>query len=211
MDNLVLINKDHGIDINYVPSDLVVTDNNENNFHKYLHGYMKPQVKKEVFLHFCTLREEAKKDGLDLIIDSGYRSSEYQKEIWNMNFRKNFERLKKEHPDDMIYDAAVILTNKYVALPGHSEHQSGLAIDFACFRSGVYSDELKNSPESEWLYLNAYKYGFILRYPLGKEEITGYNFEPWHYRYVGDCSYDFFDGYYLTLEEYHKGLRLIRK
>ena len=89
----------------------------------------------------------------------------------------------------------------YVAPPGTSEHQTGLAIDFASFQDGKYQEALTEK-EIEWLQNNAHRFGFILRYPKGKESITGYNYEPWHYRYVGDLSYILYN-FDITLEEYY--------
>ena len=97
-----------------------------------------------------------------------------------------------------------------VALPGCSEHQTGYAFDAANYVDGIYNEVL-GEEEIAWLNYNAYKYGFILRYPKGKEEITGFIYEPWHYRYVGkDISNILYNnGNWITLEEYHQ--KLIRK
>ena len=97
-------------------------------------------------------------------------------------------------------------------MPGHSEHQTGYAVDMASYRNGVFFEDL-NPVEKEWLRENAYKYGFILRYPQGKEEITGFDYEPWHYRYVGNdiAALLYNNGEWLTLEEYHKELKLTKK
>ena len=75
------------------------------------------------------------------------------------------------------------MADTYSARPGHSEHQTGLAIDLAAFNSNL--NNFEETKEYEWVKDNAHLYGFILRYPKGKEHITGYMFEPWHYRYVG--------------------------
>jgi len=84
-----------------------------------------------------------------------------------------------------------------VALPGHSEHQTGLAADISY--DGV---DISNSSQGRWLMENSYKYGFILRYPKQKKDITGFSFEPWHYRYVGQPHASFIHQYGLVLEEY---------
>ena len=89
-------------------------------------------------------------------------------------------------------------TNLHIAKPGESEHHTGLAIDI---KSGDTSPFII-SKEYVWLKKNAHKYGFILRYPEGKEEITGYAFEPWHYRYVGKKIAKFITKNNMTLEEY---------
>ena len=215
MDNLILINKEFGLNTSFVPDDLIIVDDNENNFHNYIDPNLKPQIKKEVFEHFLEMKREAfDHAGIELLIDSGYRSAEYQRVIWDQNYQKMCHELRMRFPYMKLTDLenrAFIETCKYVALPGHSEHQTGLAIDLARIKDRMYNDQMKGTFEAEWLHNNAYRYGFILRYPLGKENITGYNFEPWHYRYVGECSNEFYDGDYLTLEEYHNGLRLIKK
>ena len=133
------------------------------------------------------MMEDAKKERLEFIVDSGYRSYNYQKQI--------LDRFLQEMGEDAY---------KRVALPGASEHQTGLAFDFAYYKDGIYSDDVKDDDEvAIWLANNSYKYGFILRYPKGKEDITGYQYEPWHFRYVGlELAKElFFEG--ITLEEYY--------
>ena len=210
MDNLKLINKDNSIE-NYIPNDLVITDNNENNFHGYENPNFKPMISKRVYKEFLKLKEAALKDGYDIIIDSGYRSRYYQNDVWFYFLKKFFYEVKDtiKCSDIETLKMAYILTNKRVAFPGCSEHQSGLAFDFACFRDGLFFDEIVGSPEAKWMNDNAFKFGFILRYPQGKESITGFNYEPWHYRFVGyPESLEFYDGHWLTLEEYTCGKRL---
>ena len=86
---------------------------------------------------------------------------------------------------------------RLAAPSGHSEHQTGLAIDFS-----LADNAEKTTKNWEWLANNAYKYGFILRYPEGKEDITGYDYEPWHYRYVGKGHAKAIYEQGLVLEEY---------
>ena len=93
------------------------------------------------------------------------------------------------------------MADKYTARPGYSEHQTGLAIDVKD-GSGQYAF-FKNSDEYKWMKDNAHKYGFILRYPEGKEHITGFSFEAWHYRYVGVDVATFIYENDLTFDEYH--------
>lgn len=126
-----------------------------------------------------------------VILDSVYRSLEYQQHVFDYYVdRDGLDEAKKK-----------------VALVGTSEHYTGLAVDFALNVNGEYLDELSgNEQELIWLADNAYKYGFILRYPKGKESITGYNYEPWHFRYVGskEIALDL-KNRNLTLEEYLDG------
>ena len=95
-------------------------------------------------------------------------------------------------------------TNRYSAAPGRSEHQTGLAIDISCASEGYgLEDSFADTPEGIWVSENAHRFGFILRYPKDKEHITGYNYEPWHIRYVGTelAGYLYETG--LTLDEYY--------
>jgi len=108
--------------------------------------------------------EGAKKDGINLWVKSGYRSYYDQKYIYN-----NYVARDGQAEADT-----------YSARPGHSEHQTGLAYDM-----NSTSNDFAGTPEAKWIEENCYKYGFILRYPKGKEHITGYIYEPWHVRYVG--------------------------
>lgn len=187
MDFEILVNQKHPLPKNYVPSNLVITDNNEQNFHHYKNENLKPMIHEVVFEKFKKLQEDASMDGVFVIIDSGYRSYEYQKKVF----------------DSLVSEKGQEYAKKFVAQPGCSEHQTGLAFDFAVLRNGCYSDDIKEKDkESKWMKENAYRYGFILRYPKGKESITGYSFEPWHYRYVGEDLAKYIDQNQLTLEEY---------
>src|SRR5574344_1319735 len=187
----VLINKDNLLDANYIPEDLIITDNNENNFHHYKDASLKPMVVRRVYKHFLDMQQDALYYNYNIIIDSGYRSFNYQQVILDKNVLEN----GLEH------------TTKFVALPGSSEHQTGLAIDIAYLRNKIYTDNVKeDDKETIWLFNNSYKYGFILRYPKDKESITGYNFEPWHFRYVGISLAKYLYDNKLTLEEYYKNI-----
>ena len=86
----------------------------------------------------------------------------------------------------------------YSARPGYSEHQTGLCTDI-----NTVDSSFANTKEAKWLADNSYKYGFILRFPKGKEDITGYKYEPWHYRYVGEETAKIIYDEDLTLEEYY--------
>ena len=208
MDDLVLVNRDNPISRWYVPDDLIIVDQNEDNFHKYSDPNMKPMISKRVLISFLKLQKTAFEEGLNIIIDSGYRSYDYQNEIWYLVFNEYLKSLNIKDEVEKTREAFE-LTNKRVAIPGNSEHQTGLAFDMGVMKNGVLLDDITLAPECEWMINNAYKYGFILRYPKGKEKITGYMYEPWHYRYVGyPISLDFYDGKYKTLEEYHKEKKL---
>ena len=125
------------------------------------------------------------RDQAPVTVTSGYRSYEYQKSL---------------------YDAAIQNhTERFTAPPGASEHQSGLAADLHDMTYA--SADFAKSEKYLWLCENAYKYGFILRYPKGMESITGYAFEPWHWRYVGRFHAEKIRSSGMCLEEYIENLK----
>lgn len=136
---------------------------------------------------FKEMKEAARKDGIIINIRSGYRSYYTQVDLYNSYVRRDGKAA----------------ADRYSARPGFSEHQTGLVLDITTGNTsrsiGTWFDD---TPQAEWLYENAYKYGFILRYPQGKEDITGYMYESWHYRYIGKEHSKKFNMNNLTLEEY---------
>lgn len=175
----LLIKKGFSISKDYVPEDLVevniptATTNNK--------------MRSDAAKALEAMYEDAKKEGLTLAVNSAYRSYEEQQKIYDEYFR--------------IYDE--VTAASLVAVPGTSEHQLGLSVDLTSQsvidgQYGVFG----STPEYQWVIKNAHKYGFILRYPSDKIEITGIANEPWHYRYVGVklATKLYEEG--LTLEEY---------
>ncbi len=188
MDYSALINKEHRLNSSYVPNDLVITDNNENNFHNYKDPTLKPMISASILPYFLMMQAAALKEGFHIIIDSGYRSYDYQQVIWDKN----------------VEEKGIEYTKRYVMTPGASEHQSGIAFDIAYIRNGSYTDDVTgDDPEYAWLMNNAHLYGFILRYPKDKEDITGINFEPWHFRFVGVELATYLHENNISLEEFH--------
>lgn len=124
----------------------------------------KKQVRSEMYEPLKQMINDAKKEGLKLQVISAFRDWSTQEYLFNNSKKKNG------------LDYALI----YSAKPGHSEHELGLAIDF-----NTTQEKFKKTKEYEWLKNNSYKYGFIERYPKNKVFITGYGYEPWHYRYLG--------------------------
>lgn len=123
-----------------------------------------------------------------LIVQSGYRSYASQKSIL------------KAKTSAIGKTKALLL----VAKPGYSEHQTGLAVDFAAYGVSTLTTSFAKTKAGIWLAANAYQYGFVLRYPKGKTAITGYNFEPWHFRYVGvPVATEMHDRGIQTLEEFY--------
>lgn len=175
LDNyLILVNKDHPLEKNYVPSDLVCIHTVD--FIKRENETM--MLNSTAFISYLSMYEDALKHDLELTIFSAYRSFEKQETLWNNNPNEN-----------------------YVARAGHSEHQTGLAIDISRKDIGLTLNFMETE-EYKYLVNNAHLYGFINRYPLDKEMITGYLFEPWHFRYVGiDVATTIYTNN-LTLEEY---------
>ena len=179
----LLVNRTHPLDASYVPSDLIPVNipfayigNDDRN-------YLRTPAAQALEKMFA----DAKNSNLSLIGVSGYRSYDRQKMIYEQNLAVKGE----EH------------TNLYSAKPGQSEHQTGLAIDLSTPSIfSAFTTDFENTPEGIWLNDNSHRYGFILRYPSGKEHITGYAYEPWHFRYVGIPLATYLKNNNLTLEEY---------
>lgn len=182
----ILVNKQTPLKESYVPENLV--DTNSPNIEFILDPSQKILVVNEVLTAFEKLQIAGKERGFYIEIESGYRSYTYQKQIMD-----NYLSTKGDE-----------WVNDYVACPGTSEHQTGLAIDLLLVRDGkIVVGMNENDPEVNWVHKNAYKYGFIVRYPKNKEHITGYRYEPWHLRYVGKNLASYLKNENITLEEYH--------
>lgn len=173
----VLANKYNKLDETFEPKNLSKISS------KYVKGngdqYLS-KVAQEAFEEMCV---EAEKSGLYLLANSAYRSYKSQEEVYNTYLK--------------LYGQNYV--NNYVATPGYSEHQTGLALDVAA--KGVST--FKNSKEYSWMIENAHNYGFILRYPNEKQDITGYKHEAWHFRYVGKDIAKYIYENNITYEEYY--------
>ena len=172
----MLVNKHYKLDEDFVPDDLVEFDQ------EYCNDEVQ-EGNREAVVAFKNMYEAAKKEGLGLVINSSYRSYQDQENICN-----TFKDLYGEG-----------YVTKYVALPGFSEHQTGLAFDIGSTSSKVFAE----SKEYEWMKENAYKYGFILRFTKANAYITGFRSEPWHYRYVGKKIAKYIYENDISLEEYY--------
>jgi D-alanyl-D-alanine carboxypeptidase len=135
----------------------------------------------EVIEAFNQLQEDSASEGLDIYIASGYRSYYYQQNVYNRYCE---------------YDSPEVV-DTYSARAGYSEHQSGYAFDL-----NSIDDSFADTPEGQWIAENCYKYGFVIRFPEGKEDITGYQYESWHLRYVGVDVATYMYENNLCLEEY---------
>ncbi|GGM25626.1 hypothetical protein GCM10011351_09160 [Paraliobacillus quinghaiensis] len=181
----VYVNKQRKLPTGYTPDNLVVPD--------VAHYAAKDDPKRQMRQVAATALEalfaEAKAQGIDLIAVSGFRSYNRQKIIYNYNV----ENKGQEHAD------------KYSAKPGTSEHQTGLAMDVGSANetaATLLEESFRQTSEGAWLAENAHDFGFIIRYPEGKSNITGYNYEPWHIRYIGEEIATEIYNKDITLEEY---------
>lgn len=171
----MISNKYNKLDEKFIPPDLtnISTSCSRNT----------QSLSKIAATYFEKMCNDAKKDKIFILANSSYRSYKSQQEVYDYYYK--------------LYGSDYV--KKYVASPGYSEHQTGLAVDVA---SKNYSP-FKSSPEYKWMLKNAYKYGFILRYPEKKEEITGYNSESWHFRYVGVDVAKYIQENNITFDEYY--------
>lgn len=142
INNIMIVNKEYPLPRSYDPKDLDTTAYNA----------------------FLEMKKAAEADDIELWIQSGYRSYDRQKELY----------------DESINSPDANKTDSLIAKPGYSEHQTGLSVDI-----NSVTELMDEWAEGVWLKDNCYKYGFIVRYPKGKENYTGYDYEPWHLRYVG--------------------------
>jgi LAS superfamily LD-carboxypeptidase LdcB len=179
----VLVNKTHKLPDGYIPPDLVYP----NVKFPYSEKIEKREMRAVAAHALEKMFAAASKDGITLYAQSGYRSYVTQKAVF----------------DDSVKTEGLKKTITAVAIPGTSEHQTGLAIDLT---SPAVNDDVvqayANTPDGEWVANNAHVYGFIIRYPKGKDAITGYEYEPWHIRYVGADVATYLYEHHLTLEEY---------
>ncbi len=185
-DLLVLVNKEYKLPSTYAPKDLVKASNSgiRRGESYYLRNILIPDLTNMV--------NDAKAQGIDLSIVSGYRSYQTQVDTYNRWLAKN--------------DNNVEYVDTFSARPGHSQHQLGTVIDFSCSEIGdVLGDSFANTKASKWLTENAYKYGFVISFPKGYENVTGYKFESWHYRYIGVNNAEDMIGTGQILELYLRG------
>lgn len=180
----ILVNKEYGLPADYVPEDLEVPAI----IFSFSSFNQKKLLRKEAAEALTALISAAKEEGLDIYGVSGYRSYERQLEIYNKNVQKNGQER----------------TDLYSARAGHSEHQTGLSMDVST--QSIHNRlelTFASTPEGKFIAGHAHEYGFILRYPKDKSDITGYAYEPWHVRYVGTELAAYLYENNLCLEEYY--------
>ena len=175
--NYLLVNKFNYLGSDYIPNNLELLDNSYAKSGIYLVKEAKDNIER--------LIDKAKNDGMNIRVISAYRSYSYQENLYN-NYVKN---------------DGVELADTYSARPGYSEHQTGLVVDVT--RAFDNFNNFENTNEYNWMLENAHNYGFILRYPKDKENITTYSFEAWHYRYVGVELAQKIKASNLTFDEYY--------
>jgi D-alanyl-D-alanine carboxypeptidase len=172
----VLVDKEHALGENYEPDDLVA-----------LTGGSYRINRQDLRLRKCAadaleeMSAAAAREGLSLTASSSYRTYAYQEQVYARNVRE----MGREEAD------------RESARPGHSQHQLGLIVDF-----GSITDEFAQTAGGIWLAANASRFGWSLSYPDGYEEITGYRWESWHYRYVGVELAQFIDNYFDGIQQY---------
>lgn len=182
----LLVNKEYLMDSSYIP---YMVEPEVEIYHKGINErrYLQPIAATALEEMFTA----AELDGHHLVLRCGFRSYRLQKSIysWNLKTYGYYE------------------VTRYHALEGTSEHQTGLAVDLCCEATNYENNfDILNTPEYAWLLENAHLYGWILRYPEDKTEITGYNFEPWHFRYVGVELATYLKEQNIVLEEYYGAL-----
>ena len=175
--NLILVNKYHYLDESFVPKGVEKASS--------WYAYDGILAAGESYRAFIKMFNAAKEDDINLILNSGYRSYADQKAVYE-DFDRNYG---EEYADN------------YAARPGYSEHQTGLAYDIVS--PGASGDDFDKTDAFKWLDKNAHKYGFILRYPKDKEEYTGFKYESWHYRYVGEDTARIVKKEGITYDEYY--------
>lgn len=186
----------------YKNKDVLVLVNRDNELPKNYNLSLKPllngreQVSTLLYDDLVDMLKYAKDLGYSFWIASGYRSFDDQQNLINNQMNSYISEGKNK-------DEAEYEIKKTLAMPGHSEHHTGLAIDFLSSDNLNMDISQENSAGNKWLRDNSYRYGFILRYPKGKENITFINYEPWHFRYVGkDVAYFMYENN-LTFEEFY--------
>lgn len=187
-ETLLLANKSNSIG-NYVPPSLTVLDCPTKG--------RKLELDRNAALSLKAMMIEMAEAGVsDVYVTSAYRDYDYQKKLF-------LGYVDKHMAQGMSQAEAEAAASSYSARPGESEHQTGLCLDFTTeSMSGLLNEGFEKTDAFEWLKVNAHKYGFILRYPKGQDSITGYEYEPWHFRFVGRQAAS--EVYYMnmTLEEY---------
>jgi D-alanyl-D-alanine carboxypeptidase len=171
-----LVDKSHPLPAGYAPDDLIPLQNGA-----YRISRNDLSLRREAEAALTRMAEAARADGVTLLASSSYRSEAYQKEVYERNVRQSGQET----------------ADRESARPGQSQHQTGLVVDF-----GSITDAFADTAAGKWLLQNAARYGWSLSFPDGYENITGYRWESWHYRYVGPALAAFIDAYFDGIQQY---------
>lgn len=152
-------------------------------------------VDSRIYPELMAMLDDARAQGLSPVVCSSYRTQELQEAL----YADKIQRLMNQGCTQAEAEAEA---GRWVAVPGTSEHQAGLALDIVAQSYPQLDEAQENTPEQQWLMANAHRYGFILRYPEEKSYLTGIGYEPWHYRYVGREAAEEIYGRGICLEEY---------
>lgn len=183
---LLLVNPWTPLPEDFVPGELVPVQNDQ-------------AVDAQAYPDLQDMLQDMSQAGLSPLICSSYRSQERQQELYD-------NKVQRVMDEGASREAAQAEAARWVARPGTSEHQTGLAVDIVSLSNQMLDETQESTPEFQWLAENAWKYGFILRYPNDKSEKTGIAYEPWHFRFVGKEAAEEMHDLGLCLEEYLESL-----
>lgn len=183
---LLLVNPWTPLPEDFVPGELVPVQNDQ-------------AVDARAYPDLQNMLGDMSQAGLSPLICSSYRSQERQQELYD-------NKVQRVMAEGASREAAQAEAARWVARPGTSEHQTGLAVDIVSLSNQMLDETQESTPEFQWLAENAWKYGFILRYPSDKSEKTGIAYEPWHFRFVGKEAAEEMHDLGLCLEEYLESL-----
>lgn len=183
---LLLVNPWTPLPEDFVPGELVPVQNDQ-------------AVDARAYPDLQDMLQDMSQAGLSPLICSSYRSQERQQELYD-------NKVQRVMAEGVSREAAQAEAARWVARPGTSEHQTGLAVDIVSLSNQMLDETQESTPEFQWLAENAWKYGFILRYPNDKSEKTGIAYEPWHFRFVGKEAAEEMHDLGLCLEEYLESL-----
>lgn len=179
---LIIANKKHKLPDGYEPSDLTLLTVST----AYGDVYMKAEAAQAM----SNMIAAANAEGVYPVVTTAYRDYAFQESLYNGYVERD----------------GVEAADTYSSRPGYSDHQTGLAADISC-ESNSYNlnQEFENTAEGQWLAQHAHEYGFVMRYPNGKEAVTGYTYEPWHFRYIGveEATNLYNSDPNMTMEEYY--------
>ena len=182
---LALVNENYPLDTEYEPAELTEIDSERS-------------VDSRIAENLQKMLDDGAAAGLSMYVASGYRAYDKQREVFNSTMQ---DWINQGYTPLNAYDE----TKKSVAVPGTSEHATGLAVDIISSEYEELDDRQGDTDEQKWLMEHCWEYGFILRYPEEKADITGIIYEPWHYRYVGEEAAKEITEQGITLEEYILG------